>query len=312
MSSSEHVKKKLLPQRSISKIKEKLASSPNDLNSHCLLLSHYYQRYLASKDVESYIHQLRWFIESAPEHSILRIEGCASLKQAFALDYKKLKQVWINRLKTSPQALAYDNAAAFFLSNGELSESIKVLSFAKSQYPENPHWLRSIARVYMLSSRAGNLSDKKKALECYVEILEKFDFSILDLAEATSLHFQCGKYSKAKQLCLTIMKSADNTFDESFAIHMANTVLGQIALRNCDTSRAISSLHASLRILHPILLCIRGINFHLAKELVERGHTSDVLSFLRKFSSLCPDQGTSVDYWYQAVKVGKVPKDWLL
>lgn len=304
------VTKKLLSERAVSKLQKKLALSPEDLNSRCLLLSHYFQKYFAGNDIEYYVHHLRWFIENLPEHPILRIDGCASLRPTFPDQYKKLKQVWLKRLSSSLEASAYDNAAAFFISNGDLRDATKVLTSAKRKNSRNPHWLRSLARVYLLSGHSGNLSNKKKALKCYQEILMKFDATTLDFAEAASLYFQCSRHSKAEQLSKSILASKDLTFDDSFAIHMANTILGQIALRTDDTKSAVKFLHASISILHPILLCIKGFNSDLAKELVEHGYATDVSIFLMKYRSLCPNHKSAVDYWSQAVKVGRVPDDW--
>ena len=140
-----------------------------------------------------------------------------------------------------------------------------------------------------------------------------------DLPDLTISAFKAGDLNKAKAYAEEMLARAlqnKNEFEYGSAIYYGNMVLGCLALKAEDITKAKEYLLASGKTIGSPVLNSFGPNMILAKELLERGEKETVLQFfqlcegfwkrhtdkLRQWSSVVkaggiPDFGANLDYW---------------
>ncbi len=91
------------------------------------------------------------------------------------------------------------------------------------------------------------------------------------------------------------------------AIHLGHTVLGLLALEQDDLKLAIEELQKSGDTPGSPQLKTFGPTMQLAKELLKRGQTEPVLSYLQQCRVFWEMGATWLDLWEQKIHAGQVP-----
>lgn len=91
------------------------------------------------------------------------------------------------------------------------------------------------------------------------------------------------------------------------AIHQGNIVLGRLALRRNDIEEAKHDLLAAGKTPGSSSLASTGPNMQLAKDLLDRGQTSTVLSYLDECANFWDGNHGKLAEWVALIKAGLKP-----
>ncbi len=157
---------------------------------------------------------------------------------------------------------------------------------------------------------------KKGVIQRSIETLAKFSQLIAqeemfyDLPAATFAAMNLERYDEAGDLARAAIVSAES-FDQNWnygnALHAGHTVLGLLALRDGNLSKAFEELRASGDVPESPQLGSFGPSMQLARELLLQGHSAEVIEFLDQCRSFWAYGGLWLDIWRRKINSGKVP-----
>lgn len=130
------------------------------------------------------------------------------------------------------------------------------------------------------------------------------------LADASKNSFTAGKYAEAKAFSLKLLALASEfpkDWNYGNAVHDANMVLGRIALKEGDTTEAISFLLKAGGTPGSPNLNSFGPNMNLAKDLLEKGEKDSVLKYFELCGKFWGYHQDYLDKWSLNVKNGQIP-----
>ncbi len=131
-----------------------------------------------------------------------------------------------------------------------------------------------------------------------------------DLPVATFAAMNLERYDEAGDLARAAIESA-KTFDQNWnygnGLHAGHTVLGLLALRDGNLSRALEELRASGNVPKSPQLGSFGPSMQLARELLLQGHSVEVIEFLDQCRSFWTHGGLWLDVWRRKINSGRVP-----
>lgn len=91
------------------------------------------------------------------------------------------------------------------------------------------------------------------------------------------------------------------------ALHTGHTVLGLLSLKDGNVPQVIEELQASADVSGSPQLNSFGPSMQLARQLLLRGRTAEVLEFFNQCRQFWASGGLWLDIWTQKVKSGRVP-----
>ncbi len=131
-----------------------------------------------------------------------------------------------------------------------------------------------------------------------------------EATKAAPAAFKAGDMSKAQSLSQDLLRQAASWKDNwnyGNAIHVANLVLGRIALVDKNNEKAAMYLLAAGRTPGSPQLNSFGPNMLLASEMLEKGETEAVLEYFDLCSKFWDKEHSLLNKWKAAVKSGEVP-----
>ena len=134
-------------------------------------------------------------------------------------------------------------------------------------------------------------------------------FFMLD--EVTKAAAHAGAFDKASEYAKELLsEAAKNADDPNYgnAIHDGNTVLGRVALRQGDISKASMLLLEAGRTPGSIQLNSFGPDMTLALELLEKGKRDVVLQYFVLCRRFWASGSQQLDAWSKTVREGGIPK----
>lgn len=327
-----------LTQEQIKGLEYSLAGSPHETAIRVLLLAYYFlgQRRSQSASEARYQHIL-WLICHAPQTQTAGRPDALLMKRVDAKRYEEAKKLWLKQVDNHPtDTTVIGNAASFFVLNDkQLSEQL--YKEAQRLDPDDPTWSQRLGHLYSLQSRGGGADSARNAKMALRELLasettrtaatESSDteksgdaidrrifsrvHALPDLAKAA---FVAGEFDDANRYAtelLTLTNSQEipkHHRGDGNAIHYANLVLGQCALRNGDLESAKQHLLASGRTKGSPNLKSFGPNMSLAKELLEQGEHDVVLEYFGLCRDFWDSHSEILDQWTEVVRTGEIPE----
>jgi hypothetical protein len=290
-----------------------IAKNPDDLSTRTKLLGYYFMRQYSSWEAKQ-AHQkhVLWIIKNRPESKIAGLPYCGLNAILDGDTYLKAKQLWLDQTKANSASTAIlGNAAGFFLIHDkDIAEDL--LRQAQKVEPNNPQWPDRLGHLYELRSYKDN-SAAAKAVEEFEKAQsednsESSKFNRLgDLAKSA---FQAGETEKASSYATTLLATAQEQPEEKCygdAIHIGNSVLGRIALKQGNVKTANEYLLKSGQTPGSPVLGSFGPSMILAKELLEKGEKDAVLQYFEQCRKFWKMGGERLDTWTEEVKAGKTP-----
>ena len=131
-----------------------------------------------------------------------------------------------------------------------------------------------------------------------------------EATKAAPAAFKAGDMSKAALLSHNLLKQAElwkNDWNYGNAIHVANLVLGRIALANKDHEKAAMFLLAAGTTPGSPQLNSFGPNMLLASEMLKKGETQAVLEYFDLCAKFWDKKHSSLAKWKADVESGNVP-----
>jgi hypothetical protein len=130
------------------------------------------------------------------------------------------------------------------------------------------------------------------------------------LSEIAPAAFAAGEFEKAKTYSLNLLKEAalhKEDWNYGNAIHVADLVLGRIALVSGDVNRAKEHLLSAGRTPGSPQLDTFGPNMMLAKELLEKGERDVVIQYFELCSKFWQNHRGRLEQWKSIAQKGGVP-----
>jgi hypothetical protein len=131
-----------------------------------------------------------------------------------------------------------------------------------------------------------------------------------EATKAAPAAFKSGDLAKAKLLSHKLLKQAEHwkkNWNYGNAVHVANLVLGRIALINKEPDKARSYLLEAGRTPGSPQLNSFGPNMLLASEMLEKGETEAVLEYFDLCAKFWEQGSSKLEDWKVAVSSGDVP-----
>jgi hypothetical protein len=278
---------------------------------------------------------INWIIRFHPNSATAGSPYAFLHKSTEAVAYESAKQLWLQQCAAHrSDATVVGNAARFFLINEpEIAE--RLFREAQKLEPNNPKWQVLLAHLYSLSSRHGSEEKRsRKARQAFVEleIAEQIRSShsgarpqakspateilshLHSLPDRAKAAFAAGEMTIARDLaqeCLALATSAE--LPEFFqrngnAIHVGQSILGRVALREGDVEQAKARLIESGRTKREPNLVSFGPNMSLAKDLLEKDEWEVVLEYLELCGKFWECGSEMLNEWKEEIKRRDIPQ----
>ncbi|MCO6045616.1 RNA polymerase subunit sigma-24 [Aeoliella sp. ICT_H6.2] len=318
-------------------LEDGLGESPCEAATRILLLGYYFLGQRQSPAArESRLEHALWLIEHAPATKTAGSPEAYFLEREDAAAYLQASELWLDQVDKHPHHPAVlGNAASFFLLN-DRQQSESLYQEAQRLDPENPAWSERLGQLYSLPTKGQDSPPEHRAGQALRAFREsesareaeanngnqqesqeararRFVSRMHLLPQMAKAAVAAGELEQAERYATELLTLAE---DEEFspperrdgnAIHYANLVLGQCALRAGDEEGAKQYLLASGRIKGSPNLCSFGPNMSLAKELLEHGEPTAVLEYFELCRGFWKSHEAQLDQWIEEVQRGEVP-----
>jgi predicted Zn-dependent protease len=289
-----------------------LKSNPTDFESRSKLLTFYFTAHDDPVAQRARIDHIFWVIANRPESEIAGMPYCMLNPISEGSSYNEAKKLWMQQIEKYPKNTAVLANAAQYLLLYDRNEAEKILIDLQAMEPTNPEWYDQLSQLYSLETIHANddsgrssaikaLNQKERAFSLLKTEDEKF-YALSDLA---TLAFEAGMIEKAEAHAKQLLNSAKSFPDDwnyGNAIHDANTVLGRIALKRDDVSKAEQHLLTSARIAGSPQLNSFGPSMDLARELLEKGRAKVVAEYLEECKKFWEMGQKNLDYWINDIR----------
>lgn len=331
---------KVLTRRQIAQLESKLAQNPNDTATRLQILEHYNDyraKQSPAKTAARFKHRL-WFVRNRPEMDDYEILGTFPWSDSSdAADYQALKTEWLKQIAANPNNVQIRLNAVQFMKRSESPAAEKILLEGRKFYPENYELPLALNELYQ--SRADDSDNAAmpeiisenllKAFETGDETLillkterseERDEKRRALLTSLSKIALRLGKNDRAKQFSTELIldfgqNSAASGYEE--ATHTGNIVLGLIALRENDLTKAKQHLLIAIRApLRDENNYLTDIDTELAEKLFAKGEKTVVseylklcenLGSLKKYPDLYEDKSKALKLWQEQIKQGATP-----
>lgn len=138
-------------------------------------------------------------------------------------------------------------------------------------------------------------------LAARLERAENTEF--MALIRLVSLVFAAG-LPEAEELAVQLLEKAkDNPKARGYSTHVANTVLGKIALNQGNARAAAEHLYEAARVPNSEILYLKGPDMSLAQALLEAGDIEAVSNYLDQFDGyeLSDSSKNMLNSWHETV-----------
>ena len=296
----------------------KADADPADLESRLQLLAYYSRHSLLTADLrEPHLKLATWLVANFPEAETAG-QPYSQIHASFNPGgYIKLKNLWLKIVEAHSQNTRILSNAAKFCLQSDRPVAEDLLKKAREIEPENGEWPERLGQLYQLEliRTSGNIERQELAFQA----LEQFELAMsLNqspfkksslLANLAKAALAAGADDKAKTYAEQLLNTGDNgnpSSNSGDAMHNANIILGQLALRAGENEAAKSYLLAAGKTSGSPVLNSFGPNMRLAKELLEIGERDIVLEYFE----LCGKfwKNNNLEQWTKTVKGGGIPE----
>jgi len=295
-----------------------LADDPEDQIARASLIQYYE---LASADEPTQNNPRYGELEEKREQLILwsvaHHPECTCLASPSAwlrpddVHYSEAKQIWLRQVDVhSKEVSVVANAALALRSDPELSRQLANRALAIQ--PNNPKMLETVAASYTREMRfTDSVEDRrlfaKRALQAWEACAANGGDRLLP--ELAISAFEAGDFVKAKQYATQLLDTSRVQYQEvvSDNLHIANTILGRLALRKGDIAEARRRLLASAPEDGSPILSSYGPRMALAAELLDHGERDVVIVYLDKCARFWAFGRGQIGQWKLAIREGKKP-----
>jgi hypothetical protein len=299
-----------------------LMDDPNDLSARATLIGYYDAagaEEVSSHQSVSTVHyreleekreqHVLWLIEHHPE-----CECLASSSAWLSPDdphYAEAKELWLRQVNAHGNDIAVlANAASSLHSNPELSRQFATRFLAVQ--PNNTKMLEILADSYTREMRFTDSVEERRAFA--VKAIQAWEACAAaggggHLPDLAISAFESGDLLKAKQYATQLLDTSKLKDEDLVAdnLHIANTVLGRLALRNGDIEEAKRRLLASAPEHGSAILNSYGPRMSLAAELLDRGQRDVVVAYLDKCARFWKFDHGQLSQWKAEIRAGKKP-----
>jgi hypothetical protein len=307
---------KSLGEREANQLEIELKSNPDDIGTRILLLG--YCEAHRKQSFSNYLSHIGWIIRNHPDGEIAGLVITCKLSDRNMPGYQQIKHIWSETLASGASAKAHLNAIRFFVSNKDFDAAFECLPTVANIEVKQTDYL-VLADVYELLSRYSSSTctqSKESLLNSAILWTQKAvrqgggSSQCFDYIQLTRLLFANEHISLAKEAATTLLAKASLHPDESgYAVHIANIMLGKIALAEGLPTVAAKYLLASTQVSNSDQLALAGPDLSLAQELLEFGDNVTVVKFISDCQQLglCDERRATLDRWYQAIAEGRMP-----
>jgi hypothetical protein len=274
-------------------LEERLSQSTEPVADRLRLIGFYSVAAMTSPVAESKVEELAlWIVEQAaslPAAGALYVALCAGERGA---------TVWNEQLARAPNdAQVHANAARYF-EHRDADRATELLAKARALAPDR-EWtgLPKEPGLPARTEEADPATDKPYARWLRLGDLALEALSTGDLVQATSL---------AQEL-LDLSANFRGDWNYGNAVHQAQTILGQLALRADDIGSAKQRLLASSDVTGSPQLDTFGPTMRLAKELLQRGESTAPLEYFERCRRFWTMGHARLDSWRDEVRAGRIP-----
>jgi hypothetical protein len=297
-----------------------LAHDPNDLPARVDLIEYYFGRSVSSpagaRFEEKREQHVLWLIAHHPDYEYAGTPlAWISPDQPH---YAEAKALWLQKVASFGNNVAVLSNASAALSF-EAQTSRELANRALALRPNDPKLHELLANSFEREMRHADSTQQrqpaaKKALEAW-EAYEAIEPSqneryrhYLNLANTA---YEADDLPKAKRYATELLAhpklEVGTNEPNGDEIHVGNTVLGRVALRNGDIEEAKRRLHASASTKGSPVLDSFGPRMSLAAELLDRNEKDAVVSYLHECSRFWQYGGDELKQWESDIRAGRKP-----
>lgn len=292
-----------------------LLISPNDAAVRAKLLGYYFPR--QAESILPRRQQILWMIENRPTDPFTSRPYCHIDPDIDAAGYAQAIAQWRRLLARKPDDPAILRNAASACAPVDDALAQQWLDHGGELEPANPDWplrLAELDELRMIHTPPETLA--KIASDALAQRQKAFDLeknATSRFAIFTEMPFDAymtGDTIKAKHLAQQLLGMAGNFRDNwnyGNAVHIANIVLGRVALRVGDIESAKTYLRAAGQIPGSPQLDSFGPDMTLAKELLQHGQRQAVHEYLDACGKFWTTGATRLKSWTTTVDAGGMP-----
>ena len=321
-----------LTHEAASALEEQLEEAPDDLSARVRLIAYYHHQYSTTETggnfqarlkramFDGWKEHLLWTIWNAPETEVLSQFECSIWQYQDEDTYRSARAAWSQHLEAMPRNLeVLKNAAEFYRIN-DRTLAIEVFERIQAMDGPNPRWARELGDLYrrdILQLVIGGGFEgpdpvaAARALQQYERAYELSGSEPEDplLRYLAWTAWGAGLTSKARAYAGAMLRDRSNDRALGDRIHHGHLILGMIALADGKLEEAKDHLLDAGRSPESPRLYDKGPNMVLAQQLLERGETEAVLSYLKLCSQfwLSGKGRRLLPMWVEMLEAGETP-----
>jgi tetratricopeptide (TPR) repeat protein len=288
-----------------------VAQNTEDVDSRIKLIAFYFGQGSTNRAPREHAcEHIFWFIKHMPAHIILsQPEAHPHFHTEFDVLYIQGEQLWDEQLSKDPNDVAILVNAAHFYYHHNWGKAISLLEAALAVAPNNEQIKDRLAFTYELSARSDKSDERlKRAMQLREELAKVSDRTLRKLIKLAETAYKLDSFEDCRALAKEVLSRSAPYDENGDEFHIANQLLGLIALEDDDLHTADLALLRSCEIKATPVLGSFGPKFQLAKKLLAQGEKSTVLKYLRKCSLFWKSGQTCLAYWWLQIQFGRKPE----
>jgi tetratricopeptide (TPR) repeat protein len=299
----------------VRRMETSLYTSPNDAATRAKLLGYYFLR--QAESIRPRLQHVLWMIQNRPADPFTATPYCRVDPDTDAAGYAQVIALWQQVLAKNPDnpAILRNAASACAPADDTLAE--QWLRHGSELEPKNADWPSRLAELYEVRMiHAAPDSRAKAATDALAQRQKAFDleknaanrFAIFTQMPRDA--YESGDTIKAKHLAQQLLGMAENfrkDWNYGNAIHVANIVLGRVALRAGDIEAAKTDLQAAGQTPGSPQLDSFGPDMTLAQELLQHGQRQAVHDYLDACGKFWTAGTARLKSWTATVDAGGTP-----
>jgi hypothetical protein len=299
------------------RVEASLRQNSDDATARAKLLGFYSLR--TAEDAARRLPHVLWMIQNHPTDPIAGSTYCRIDPDIDPGGFAQVRSIWQkNETKWPDDPLVLRNAA-IFIAGVDDDEAERILSHGAELQPKQAEWSERLAAVYERKALRPGLprADREKATWNALGQRERAYLLTHDASHRFQIFLEmprdavrAGDFLQAKKLAQQSLQMAVMLHDDpeyGTAVHVANNVLGRVALHTGDVDTANSFLLAAGKVPGSASLANAGPDMSLAKELLKRGQRRTVREYMDACERLWTSGGTRMRAWIATVDAGDVP-----
>lgn len=294
-------------------LEEALKGNQSSLDVRLKLLGYYRNR--GNKNKADYVRHLIWIIDNLPTEDVAYFAVNLTLKFNSVELYEQVKKHWFKHLQSNQHSTrAVLSAADFCFGNLDYPGVIDCLEALQTTEPQESDFLPISGLCERILERLNDdelgmfkrenimsMAIHWARLAARLERAENTEF--MALIRLVSLVFAAG-LPEAEELAVQLLEKAkDNPKARGYSTHVANTVLGKIALNQGNARAAAEHLYEAARVPNSEILYLKGPDMSLAQALLEAGDIEAVSNYLDQFDGyeLSDSSKNMLNSWHETV-----------